>query len=272
MPDFARDRDRKRKALLIGNDNYGKLGFLKPLGGCRNDVTDLEKELKKMEFAVNKVFDGTKREMETNIRQFNENIEAGDMIVFSFSGHGSELDDENILYPVDTSTVSDLEQLHTVSIKAQNVFENMLKKKPYFVLFILDCCRGYDHEPFINQQNQFPKSRGLARMEGPKQNHQVRGLPPPSWQTVLACRTGELAKETNSDRRNGRLTFHLLQHISLREHIGDIITKVCRDVINNTDQDQTPHHYSSFTNGDICLNKNGCYFESTHEIILLCFH
>lgn len=271
MPDFAGDRDRNRKALLIGNDDYRKHRFFQSLGGCRNDVTDLEKELKKMGFSVSKVLDGTKRAMETKITEFNENIEAGDIIVFSFSGHGLEYAGENILYPIDSGTISDLNQLHTVSINAQNVFENILKKQPYFVLFILDCCREY-LESFINQQDQFSKSRGLAPMEGPKQNDQVRGgAPRQSWQTLLACRTGELATETKSDRRNGLLTFHLLQRISLRKHIGNIITQVCADVI-KTKQGQTPHHYSSFTNGCVCLNKNHCYSDGTHEIILLCFH
>ena len=272
MVNFTRDQDRNRKALLIGNDNYVKLDFLKPLADSLNDVADLEEKLNQMGFTVSKAVNSSKKEMETNIGNFNKNIEAGDIIVFSFSGHGSEQNGENILYPIDTNTVSDIQQFHTVTINAQNVLDGILKKEPYFVLFLLDCCRGYDHQRLVNEKDKFPESRAFVKMKVQNEDNRVRGLlPPSSWLFLLACDTDKFAKETKSDRRNGHLTFHLVRHISRKEHIGDIITKVCQDVIDNTNLSQIPHHQSNFTNGSVYLNKYSFQFEGTHTILLVLF-
>lgn len=86
----------KRKALLIGINNYQRVG---DLGGCVNDVTNLRMILKQFGgFSNNDIrviadSRATKSEIERRLGWLTTGAEPGDLLIMHFSGHGAQIRD-----------------------------------------------------------------------------------------------------------------------------------------------------------------------------------
>jgi len=82
-----------RKALLVGINTYPGA----PLGGCVNDVLDMKEYLIKDrgwdESEINLLLNekATKKRISNAVTNLFGDVKAGDLILFQFSGHGSQL-------------------------------------------------------------------------------------------------------------------------------------------------------------------------------------
>jgi hypothetical protein len=84
-----------KRALCIGVNNYP--GTHMDLSGCVNDANDWAAELATRGFAVSKLIDSqaTKAAMVSGIQSLIAAAVSGDVVVITFSGHGTYVPDTN---------------------------------------------------------------------------------------------------------------------------------------------------------------------------------
>ena len=143
-----------KRALLIGI-NYA--GTDSALNGCINDISNINKFLLENVSGYSKdsitvltddhksVLKPTKQNMESNIKKFVTGCKSGDTLFFYYSGHGSQLSDNNgdesdgkdsVLVPADYKTSG--------VIRDDWLFANMVNCLPAGVLLwtFTDCCHS----------------------------------------------------------------------------------------------------------------------------------
>jgi hypothetical protein len=86
---------QRRRALCIGINNYP--GTHMDLSGCVNDANDWAAELAGRGFAVSKLIDSqaTKAAMVNGIQSLIGGAVSGDVLVITYSGHGTYVPDTN---------------------------------------------------------------------------------------------------------------------------------------------------------------------------------
>ncbi|CAF1163192.1 unnamed protein product [Rotaria sordida] len=131
----------EKKALLIGNNAYKRENT--QLQCCINDATDLCKKLRTIQFQVTVGSDLTHEQMDRMIDDFTIKINPGDLVVFFFSGHGTQWNDQNFLMPVDNDRINERKYLKHGAINAQATLEKIMDRCPLAAIFLLDCCRKY---------------------------------------------------------------------------------------------------------------------------------
>ncbi len=143
-----------RKALVIGNDNYTSVS---KLFNARADANALGKVLIELGYKVTVRQDLTEKEMKSALRQFRNEVEGGDEVLFFYAGHGVQLGSANYLLPIDIKGDSE-EQVKDEAIELQRILDSFNEKRVKLALAVIDACRD----------NPFPKSgraiggRGLA--------------------------------------------------------------------------------------------------------------
>ncbi|CAF1165125.1 unnamed protein product [Didymodactylos carnosus] len=226
----------RKLALIIGNNKYTQ----NPLKNCVNDANDLSRALESIEFHVTKKTDLIYREMDQTIDRFVRSIQPNDFVVFFFSGHGTQWEDQNYLLPCDDDRIYDQNDMKYHAINAQRVLEKMSAQDPYVIVFLLDCCRNYCVPNAARSRSILPS--GLNQM-----------IAPSGSLIAFACAPGQTASDGSSNNRNGMFTTHLLKHIT-RE--GEDIEMVLRDVAygveTETNKKQRPYRTS-------CITKTGVY-------------
>lgn len=126
---------RKRVALVIGNQDYMDTANYPPLMAATKDARMMEEKLRSIGFdSVHKVENIYHADMVSILRQLQQEVEHGSIVVIYFAGHGevnylmatdSQADDANTKIHVD-SIFSAISQWHVSDL---------------FVCFIFDCCR-----------------------------------------------------------------------------------------------------------------------------------
>ena len=82
----------RRVALVIGNANYPGHALANPL----HDAEDVGAVLAKAEFSVSVAKDVSRQAMRDVVAKFVGSLHDGDIALFYFSGHGIEIDGENL--------------------------------------------------------------------------------------------------------------------------------------------------------------------------------
>ncbi|CAF1658942.1 unnamed protein product [Adineta ricciae] len=217
-PKFKLTKENQRKiAFVIGNDNYQS----NRLATSVNDAKDLSQTLEMLGFLVITKFDVTYEIMDKEIQNFIKLIQTNDIVLFFFSGHGSQWKNENYLIPCDTNDQLDFK---CRAINAQNVLEQMVLKNPLAVIYLLDCSREY----YV---------QGMTHM-----------IALPGSIVVSAC----APKDRRINGRNGTFTYHLLRNITKPgEGILLMLTGVADAVANETNNMQVPCITSALKRNDI---------------------
>jgi hypothetical protein len=105
-----------KKALCVGINNYP--GFQNDLNGCINDANDWSSLLQRFGFQVTQILDSTAKrsKIKTDLQAMITESEAGDVLVFTYSGHGTSIPDtsgdeadsyDEALYVYDGSILDD---------------------------------------------------------------------------------------------------------------------------------------------------------------------
>lgn len=129
---------RKRVAIVIGNHTYKNRSYCE-LKGAKNDAEKVSTKLKSLGFDfVLHVQNIRRSELDTFLRQLEEQVEDGTIVVVYFAGHG-EQDLSSVLLPAhDSDTAQDSTKIST------NLIFNAIAEWPakdLFICFVLDCCR-----------------------------------------------------------------------------------------------------------------------------------
>ena len=220
-----------RKALVIGNDSYTHVS---KLNNAAADAETMAKSLEAVGYKVTKHLNVDERRFKQVLRDFRQNVQGGDEVLFFFAGHGVQLGNANYLLPVDIRSDGE-DQVKDESILLQKVLDEFDEKKAKFTLAVIDACRD---NPF--------KTKGRA-IGG-------RGLAPTSAATgqmvMFSAGAGQQALDRLGDQdkeRNGLFTRIFVKEM---QKPGLSVDRVLRNVRNevvrlakSVGHEQTPALY-----------------------------
>ena len=235
-----------RRALIIGNDTYK---YADPLRNAREDARAMAAELKGFGYEVSLHLDQSQKSMQSVLRDFRDKVNAGDEVLFYFSGHAVEIDGKNFLTPVDTIGINQ-NQLADDSIDLKSaVLDPLTAKKVKLTLALIDACRD----------NPFLKTTSTRSSAG------SRGLAPTTPATgqliVYSAGSGQTALDRlgpNDKDKNGVFTRVLLSEMKKSNvPIHQVIRNVRSEVVKlarSIGHDQVPAIYDQ-VDGDFYFKK-----------------
>jgi len=143
-----------RKALVIGNDQYTDVS---PLANAAADADAMAKSLELVGYKVFKHHNLTEKKFKQAVRDFRQQLNGGDEVLFFYAGHGVQLGSANYLLPIDVKGEGE-DQIKDDAILLQKVLDDMEEKKTKFALAVIDACRD---NPFKGKGRALG-GRGLA--------------------------------------------------------------------------------------------------------------
>jgi len=143
-----------RKALVIGNDQYTDVS---PLNNAASDADAMAKSLELVGYKVFKHHNLTEKKFKQAVRDFRQQLNGGDEVLFFYAGHGVQLGSANYLLPIDVKGEGE-DQIKDDAILLQKVLDDMEEKKTKFALAVIDACRD---NPFKGKGRALG-GRGLA--------------------------------------------------------------------------------------------------------------
>merc|ERR1712038_72303 len=227
---------KNKWALLIGNNDYSQSGMTS-LGGCINDVNDMERFLlsrkfdpKKIDKNENLTYEETIEKMDAYVN--NAEFQEGDLLIFHYAGHGSERisnEEEDDKVKMYEQTIVPIDSFHSGDKPNQDISSDMIQGwvkelgyKGVRTMLFFDSChsggviRGDDipddaratrgDERFKSQQNR-PESPAWADTRN--RDRQIIGE---NAIFLAACKSYQYAREILIDgsRKNGALTSKLI--------------------------------------------------------------
>ena len=213
-----------KRALIIGNSTYADAPLRNPV----HDATDIAAALKKLGFSVMTLFDATQQEMEQAIREFGSQLRSGDIALFYFSGHGSQVNGINYLLPIGADIYSE-DEIKYKAVDAGMVLDKIERAGSRLNIIILDACRNNPYKGFRSA------SRGLAVMSSPSG-------------TLIAYSTAPGTVALDGDGKNSPYTKSLLEAMQTPGlKIEEVFKNVRRSVMAETQEKQVPWESSSLT-------------------------
>jgi hypothetical protein len=129
----------ERHALVIGNNAYLSTA---PLEKAGNDALAMGKSLERIGYRTTVLIDANRRQMNTAINRFVENITGGGEGVLFFAGHGVQINNQNFLLPVDIDNPRHEADVGDQAISLQSVQDKIAQAHPRFTLLVIDACRN----------------------------------------------------------------------------------------------------------------------------------
>jgi len=150
-----------RYALVIGINDYVNVPKLEKAVG---DANAMAAKLRTLQFNVTPVINPDRRTLNQAIATFTRQVKPGDDVLVHFSGHGVELDGNNLLLPVDVPLPdsSDKDFLIGESISLSDLMQRISDTHAAVKVFVIDACRD---NPFATRGRSIGTSRGLSVTE-----------------------------------------------------------------------------------------------------------
>lgn len=217
----------RRIALVIGNDAY-------PAGALQNAVNDaraMQKSLAGAGFRVILAENAGKAAMEQQAAEFLQSIGPGDTALFFFAGHAVQIENENLLLPVDFSPGRTVIESKFRSLSLAMIFDYLKRARPKTTIVIIDACRSN------------PASEGHSLQAG-------LAIPQNAGRdTYIAFSTSpNNVASDNPDGRNSWFTEALAAQINEPGlTLDDVLTRVRLKVESATGGGQTPWSQTSLT-------------------------
>jgi hypothetical protein len=219
--------NRRRLALVIGNDNYSSMPRL---NNAVNDAKSMTDALRQANFEVMSYSNLDKRRMEEVLRNFTGKLGRDDVGLFYFSGHGVQADNRNFLIPV-AENVKKTSEVPYEGIDVNRVMDNLKDAKNALNIVVLDACRS-----------SLPDSRG-----GLSRGLTVTDAPQGS---IIAYATSPGKTAADGDGGNSPYTKNLVRAMQRKGvKIEDVFKEVRQSVIRDTNGEQTPSE-TSYLVGD----------------------
>lgn len=220
-----------RKALLIGGSNYKYYSILK---NVTNDINGMKKMLQDLGFDVVVTLDEGRDQILSKLIDHTRNLNAGDISLVFYAGHGMQFRGRNYIIPVDFPLPLSVQALRTYGIDANDYVEKIDDKTPRFNLVMLDACRE-----FIGSTEQ-----GLAKIETEKSKNTI---------IMLAAAPGKLALDGVG--KNSPFTEAVLKNFPKQEDFSKVVSYITRDVNDATNGSQKPVSTVSLIDVDFRLPK-----------------
>ncbi len=217
----------KRVALIIGNDAYS----IRPLQNAVNDARAMEKALREAGFRTILKENATKATMEEATAELLDAVGPGDTVLFFYAGHAIQIQNENVLIPVDFESARSLIQAKLKSFSLATVFDYLKQSRAKKSIVVIDACRS---NPV---REQYSLQGGLA-------------IPANAGkESYIAFSTSPNAVATdNPDGKNSWFTEALSNQIGNPGlTIDEVFTRVRQHVEKATGGAQTPWSQTSLT-------------------------
>ena len=229
MPAAAPPATVKRIALVIGNADYLQL----PLPNPVNDAQDVASALRRLGFEVIERSNVPARGMRSAIREFTEQLDDFAVALVFYAGHGTQIDAENYLIPIDSIPsvrLTDPAPLYSVSTLIREMRGPNPDSRRTNIL-ILDACRN------LLGANQDPnRAVGLARLKDSAQTF-----------VAFASAYGTVARDGQASRHSP-YSEALLAHLPTPGlSLSDLFQRVRTDVERTTNRAQSPREESGLT-------------------------
>jgi len=125
-------------ALVIGNENYQSGSLNLPA----TDAKEIGEFLEGKGFKVFPHYNLTLEEMEREIKSLPNQVSPNGVLLFYYSGHGSEVDRNNYLIPINDSSITDETELKYKSIGLDYLIEKMQLSQSRINIVMIDACRN----------------------------------------------------------------------------------------------------------------------------------
>ena len=242
----------KRIAFVVGINRYDNLGE-KQLERAADDAREISRTLKNLGFDVTEGIDVTISEFDTKWQAILEKITSEDTLVFFFSGHGVEVDAENMLLPRDIPyfQFGRHTQFKRKAISVSQLMEDLKtgdRQQPKVTVMILDACRDNPTIPPEYRTKGGAPQGGLAKVQKTRGTFMMYAAEPGK---VSLDRLGPGDTDPNSVYTRSLLS--LLKQPNLT--IQDLAIKVKQQVYDLTQKvgyDQLPE-YTDGLIGQFCL-------------------
>ncbi|GCL58160.1 tetratricopeptide repeat protein [Microcystis aeruginosa] len=222
---------QRRTALVIGNASYQD----NPLKNSINDAEAMANALKDVGFDVILLENADLKQIENAIDTFHHQLKAGGVGLFYYAGHGTQVDGENYLIPVNAK-LDVAEDVRYEAIPVGKVLARMEDAANQMNIVILDACRN---NPFARKWRS--SQRGLAPIQS------ARGA-------LIAFATEPGGVAADGEGENGLYTSFLLKHLKTPNLDVELMFKRVReDVVQATQNKQVPWESSSLV-GDFSFN------------------
>lgn len=216
-----------RVALVIGNSGYTRIGAL---DNPRNDALDISVALEGLGFDVMLEIDATRARFAALIEEFGAKVEAADVVLLYYAGHGFQVDSRNYLVPTD-AVITSAADVVAQTMRLDRLLRVMERSNGVKLVF-LDACRD---NPFGAMMEDPRLGTGLARV-GTEANFLFSYATQPD--NVAYDGTG----------RNSFFTEAMLHHIyTPGQDVAQMMIGVRRDVLAATGGKQIPWENSSLT-------------------------
>ncbi len=224
-----------RLALVIGNQAYKTGALTNP----DNDARDMAVALRQFGFDVTLGSDLSQQRMEETIEKFLGKVNPGAVVVFYYSGHGIQVQDQNYLVPIDFEAATAVEAKYH-SYPVNQLLDRLQEQGAALEIVILDACRN---NPFRNLRSV---GGGLAAMDTGKGTY-----------IAFATAPGRTADD-NPNGRNGLFTGELLAELKTGDGTLDqIFNHVRARVTERSGGAQTPWSVSSVVGDYYFRTSNG---------------
>jgi hypothetical protein len=100
----------------------------------------MAKALAEVGYKVTKHLNLNEKTFKAALRDFRQQVEGGDEVLFFYAGHGVQLANANYLLPIDIKGENE-EQVKDDAIQLQRFLDDMQDKKTKFALAVIDACR-----------------------------------------------------------------------------------------------------------------------------------
>lgn len=213
--------NRRRLALVIGNDNYSSMPVL---NNAVNDSKSMNDALKQANFEVLYYKNLNKRGMEEALYTFAQKLGKDDVGMFYFAGHGVQANGKNFLIPV-AENVKKSADVQFEGIDVNRVMAYLQDSKNSLNIVVLDACRS-------SLPERGGMSRGLTVTEAPQGS-------------IVAYATSPGKAASDGDGGNSPFTKNLIRVMQRKGvKIEDVFKEVRVAVASETNGEQVPQEVS----------------------------
>ena len=209
---------QRRLALVIGNAKYETSPLVNPV----HDAEDMKAALERVGFSVTLATDLSRRAMHEAVSKFVGALRKGDIALFYYSGHGLQIEGDNLLVPVDFNARGAAEA-RDGGISFNDLQHSLETSPATLSIMIMDACRV----------NPFRTTRGLS----------ILGLAAVEARMgsyiAFAASPGQTA-EDNPGERNGLFTKFLLASLRQPPPLSQLFRGVRDEVYKASGQHQMP--------------------------------
>jgi len=136
---YDKPKSIKKVALVIGNSNYK---YIEKLISPKKDAIKMPEKLKSLGFDVTIKYNLDSIEMLAEVKKFKRTLEKykNPIAFFYYSGHGSQVDKESYLIPINVDT-TDSDNIRFRAIKVEEILKKISSARTLVNILFLDACR-----------------------------------------------------------------------------------------------------------------------------------